>query len=117
MKIEQMLTQSQLLQSQKQTDTNTKAVQKKPEDEARTIEIGKENSPENIRNAVEGMNEFLEPVRTSLKFEMHEKLEEYYVKVVDADTDEVIKEIPPEKMLDMYAMMAEQLGFLVDHKI
>ncbi|SDJ60427.1 flagellar protein FlaG [Salimicrobium halophilum] len=117
MKIEQMLTQSQLLQSQQQTGANTKAVQKKPEDEARTIEVGQEVSPENVRDAVEGMNEFLKPVHTSLKFEMHEKLEEYYVKVIDSNTEEVIKEIPSEKMLDMYAMMAEQLGFLVDQKI
>ncbi|SDC58247.1 flagellar protein FlaG [Pelagirhabdus alkalitolerans] len=70
-----------------------------------------------IESMVDGLNEFLEPVRTSIKFEMHDKLERYYVKVVDSQTEELIREIPPEDMLDMYAAMAEFMGFIVDEKI
>ncbi|WP_017472516.1 flagellar protein FlaG [Amphibacillus jilinensis] len=70
-----------------------------------------------LESMVEGLNEFLEPVRTSIKFEMHEKLEKYYVRVVDSSTDEIIREIPPEQMLDMYAAMAEFMGLIVDEKI
>ena len=72
---------------------------------------------ENITEAMEKMNDFLSPTRRNLKFELHDKLERYYVSVVDSDTDEVIKEIPPKKFLDMYAAMAEYMGILVDKKI
>ncbi|WP_342744356.1 flagellar protein FlaG [Oceanobacillus rekensis] len=41
----------------------------------------------------------------------------YYVTVIDSNTREVIKEIPPKKMLDMYAEMADFMGMLVDKKI
>lgn len=67
--------------------------------------------------AVDQMNELLKPIRRNLKFEMHEKLERYYVTVVDSETSEIIKEIPPKKMLDMYAELAEFMGFLIDEKI
>ncbi|WP_067842153.1 flagellar protein FlaG [Amphibacillus sediminis] len=70
-----------------------------------------------IESMVEGLNEFLVPVNTSIRFVMHDKLEKYYVRVVDTLTEEVIREIPPEQMLDMYAAMAEFMGLIVDEKI
>ena len=77
----------------------------------RTVNMG------NVTEAIEKMNDFLSPTRRNLKFELHDKLERYYVSVVDSNTDEVIKEIPPKKFLDMYAAMAEYMGILVDKKI
>lgn len=70
-----------------------------------------------VKTTVEKMNDFIEPALSNLKFVYHEELEEYYVTVVDPLTKEVIKEIPPKKMLDMYAAMAEFMGILVDEKI
>ncbi|WP_188454134.1 flagellar protein FlaG [Virgibacillus oceani] len=70
-----------------------------------------------VKTVLSKLNDFLEPIHTNLKFEFHEKLEEYYVTVVNPLTDEVIKEIPPKKMLDMYAAMAEFMGLLVDEKV
>ena len=71
----------------------------------------------NVEEVINGLNEFLQPVHTSLKFKLHEKLNEYYVTIVDDRTNEVIKEIPAKKLLDTYAAMAEQLGLLVDKRI
>ncbi|MUK90799.1 flagellar protein FlaG [Ornithinibacillus sp. L9] len=70
-----------------------------------------------VDTVVNQLNEFMEPLRTNLKFELHEELNEYYVTVVNPITDEIIKEIPPKKMLDMYAKMAEFMGFLIDEKV
>ncbi|WP_336990203.1 flagellar protein FlaG [Bacillus infantis] len=78
-----------------------------------TFEVKKEK----LDNIIEGMNEFLQPSNTSLKFELHEKLNEYYVTIVDDITLEVVKEIPSKKMLDMYAAMTEFVGLMVDKKI
>ncbi|SES71458.1 flagellar protein FlaG [Salinibacillus kushneri] len=74
-------------------------------------------SRDEAKNITEGLNKFLEPIHTSIRYEFHEKLEDYYVTIVDQETDEVIKEIPPKKMLDMYAAMAEFMGFIVDEKV
>lgn len=75
------------------------------------------NAKEILEQVVNGLNEFLGPTNTHLKFEFHEKLREYYVTIVDNHSNEVVKEIPPKKMLDMYAAMTEYLGILVDRKI
>lgn len=72
---------------------------------------------QDVKTAVDKLNEFNDPVYTNVKFVMHDELEKYYVKVVDPKTDEVIREIPPEKMLDIYAQIADYMGLLVDEKV
>ena|SRR5699024_4805941 len=75
------------------------------------------HNKEQMETMVYKLNEFIEPLRTNLKFQLHERLNEYYVEVVNPMTDEVIKEIPPKKMLDMYADMAELMGLIIDQKV
>ncbi|WP_339060486.1 flagellar protein FlaG [Tepidibacillus marianensis] len=72
---------------------------------------------ENIEKEIEGVNQFLKTSQTSIKFQLHEKLHKYYVQIIDQNTQEVLKEIPPKKFLDMYANMIEQIGLIVDHRI
>lgn len=75
------------------------------------------NKNEELEEIVQSMNKFIQPTHTSLKFELHDELNEYYVTIVDDTTKEVIKEIPSKKMLDMYAAMTDFLGLIVDKKI
>ncbi|MFE7060629.1 flagellar protein FlaG [Sutcliffiella sp. NPDC057660] len=86
-----------------------------------SIQETKKKHPElsrmQMEKIVEGMNEFITPVNVSIRFELHDKLKEYYVKVVDTATDEVLREIPSKKFLDMYAAMTEYMGLFVDKKI
>jgi len=70
-----------------------------------------------VESVVTILNGFIDPSRTNLKFVYHEQLNEYYVTVVNPLTNETVREIPPKKMLDMYAAMAEFMGILIDEKI
>jgi len=70
-----------------------------------------------LEEIINSMNQFLMPTQTTIRFELHEELQEYYVTVVDTATDEVVREIPPKKMLDLYASMKEFIGVLFDSKI
>jgi flagellar protein FlaG len=72
---------------------------------------------EKMEMVVDELNKFLKQSNTALKFQYHEKLQEYYVTLVDEKTKEVVREIPPKKMLDFYAAMNEFLGLIVDKKI
>ncbi|SFQ11190.1 flagellar protein FlaG [Salibacterium halotolerans] len=69
-----------------------------------------------LREQADEMNGLLEATFTDLKFNVHDKLEQVYVQVLNRDTDEVIREVPPEKFLDMKAAILEQAGLLVDEK-
>lgn len=72
---------------------------------------------EKVKEFVDSMNKFMEASPTALKFEFHEKLNEYYVRIIDEKTKETVREIPPKKMLDFYAAMTEFIGLMVDKKI
>ncbi len=49
-----------------------------------------------------------------LSFEKHEATGEWIIRVCDSETDEVIREIPPEKILDMMSKFCEFAGMLMD---
>ncbi|PLR90845.1 flagellar protein FlaG [Bacillus sp. T33-2] len=72
---------------------------------------------EDLDKVVHDLNNFLDSGHTSLKYVYHEKLERYYVTLIDEETKEAVKEIPAKKLLDIYASMREYLGLFVDDKI
>jgi len=82
----------------------------------RYIEKAEQVSDAFVRKAVDRVNHTFEIEKRSLRFKIHERLNEVMVKVIDSETEEVIREIPPEKLLDMFASMLELAGLLVDEK-
>jgi flagellar protein FlaG len=78
----------------------------------------KKNFPgeKQLIEAIEKSNKDLILNNTSLKFSIHEATKEIIVKVIDNETKEIVKEIPPEKILDMIASMLEKTGIFVDNK-
>lgn len=76
-----------------------------------------QHSREQTEKMINGLNEFLKASNSHLKFEFHDGLKEYYVTVIDDKTNEVIKEIPSKKLMDMYAAMTDYIGILVDQKV
>ncbi|MFD1926900.1 flagellar protein FlaG [Sporosarcina siberiensis] len=72
---------------------------------------------EKAQQLIDSMNTFLETSNTQLRFKFHDKLNEYYVTIVDPQTEEVIREIPSKKLMDIHAAMREFVGLLVDRKI
>ncbi|MFD0696255.1 flagellar protein FlaG [Paenibacillus sp. GCM10027628] len=69
-----------------------------------------------VIKAIEKANKALDGRYTSFEFSVHEKTKQISIKVLDKDTGEVIREIPPEKTLDMVARLWEMAGILVDEK-
>ena len=49
-------------------------------------------------------------------FGIHEGTNRVTIKIVDKSTKEVIRELPPEKTLDMIARVWDMAGILVDEK-
>lgn len=72
---------------------------------------------EKAKKMTESINRFIETTNTNLRFQFHEDLKEYYVTIVDSKTNELVKEIPSKKLMDIYAAMRDFLGLMVDHKI
>ncbi|MDE5864426.1 MAG: flagellar protein FlaG [Lachnospiraceae bacterium] len=87
--------------------------EKNPSDEGKNIQ---DVSAEKVKKAVEEINKKIRPTHTQCEFKFHEKTNRLSITVRDSETQEVIKEIPPEKTLDMIAKTLELAGLLVDEK-
>ena len=70
---------------------------------------------EQIKKAVEKLNKNMMS-HSEAVFGIHEATNRITIKIIDKDTKKVIKELPPEKTLDMIAKVWEMAGILVDEK-
>lgn len=91
----------------------------------RIKEMGKEHLPENDKERM-SREEFKEILKVAtqvifgndshFEFRLHEKTGTMMCKLIDTETNEVIREIPSEKILDMVAGIWELVGIIVDEK-
>ena len=84
------------------------------------VQTDQEGAPDKIKAAVDDLNKTVKQAspmhHTQLSFKYHEDTNRISITVTDSDTDEVIREIPPEKTLDMLAKAWEMAGLLVDER-
>lgn len=71
---------------------------------------------EELEQAVEQSNRVLFDDDNHFEFKVHEGTGRMMVKLVNKQTKEVIKEIPPEKILDLIANIWDLVGILVDER-
>lgn len=69
---------------------------------------------EQIKKAVEKLNKNL--MNSEAIFGIHDGTNRVTIKIVDKDTKEVLKELPPEKTLDMLEKVWELAGILIDER-
>jgi flagellar protein FlaG len=67
-----------------------------------------------IKKAVEDINK--KANNSEAIFGIHEATNRVTIKIVDKESKKVIKELPPEKTLDMIAKVWELAGLMVDEK-
>lgn len=72
---------------------------------------------ERLEKKVNQLNETVEIFDKRIHFEIHEETERIMVQVIEKETDEVISEIPPEKILDLVARIEEMIGLIIDKKV
>jgi flagellar protein FlaG len=77
---------------------------------------GKKIDGEQLKKAVDKANNVLFKNNTHLKFQIHDKTRDVMVEIIDDVTGEVLKEIPPKKIIDMMAKICEIAGVFVDEK-
>lgn len=75
-----------------------------------------ENASRRIKNAVDHANKTMRHAKTKCEFSYHEETKRVSIKVIDEETEEVIREIPPEETLEMISKMWELAGLMVDEK-
>ena len=77
------------------------------------MELSEVNA-EQLEEIKDNLNKALSPINVALDFEEREDVEDIVVKVMNKETEEVIRQIPPESMLKMAQRIEEMTGLLVD---
>ncbi|HBT18031.1 MAG TPA: hypothetical protein DEB05_13885 [Firmicutes bacterium] len=70
-----------------------------------------------LEDKVEQLNKTVEIFDKRIHFQIHEETNRIMVQVIEANTEEIITEIPPEKILDLVARIEEMIGLMVDKKV
>lgn len=73
-------------------------------------------SPQQLKDAVKTMNEFVGNINSSLQFSVDDNTGQTVIKVMDAETKEVIKQMPSEEMLSIAKALDSLKGLLVQQK-
>ena len=86
------------------------------EKQSSEIQVGdnKTISREELDKKVEQLNKAAEALDRKLQFKIHDETHRIMVKILHKDTQEVIAEYPPQKILDVLAKIDEEMGLLVD---
>lgn len=71
-------------------------------------------SVEGLRGAVDQLNKHLEDAQRSLRFSIDDNSGRTIIRVIDMETDEVIRQIPSEEMLVMIRNFSELTGKIYD---
>lgn len=65
---------------------------------------------------VEQMNKAIQAFSNSIRFEVHED-NRIVIRVIDTTSGEIVREIPPEKLLDTFNRMEDLVGLLLDQRL
>lgn len=84
-------------------------------------ELAKESGAKNEEVSQEMLDELAKDIETlhsiGLSFSQHKESGRTMVSVMNRDTDEVIRQLPSEDVLDMAVKMEEMVGMLFDEKV
>lgn len=67
---------------------------------------------------VEELNDYMDHLQTNLGFSLHEELDrQIIIEVKNRQTDELIKQIPAEELVNIRVKMAELSGLIFDERV
>ena len=72
---------------------------------------------EAIKKAVAQLEKMVAQFNRRFDISVNESINRVVVKVIDTESDKVIKEIPPEEIQHLLLRLQEMMGLLVDEKI
>ena len=69
-----------------------------------------------IDSTISETNSKIKMSNTQLKYHIDEETQRISIKIIDKDTDKVIREVPPEETLEAIKKIWEIAGIIVDEK-
>ncbi|AUM00390.1 MAG TPA: flagellar protein FlaG [Pseudothauera hydrothermalis] len=74
------------------------------------------NDPQALEEAVKRIREFVQPINDSIQFSLDDDTGRTIVKVIDLQTQEVLRQIPSEEVLNIAKALDRLQGLLIHNK-
>jgi len=71
-------------------------------------------STEEVDSTVAAFNEVFKQANVSVRYQIDKKTGDLIISLVDRDTQEVLRQVPPEQILNMRHRLEEMLGVIFD---
>ncbi len=99
--------------NQKVQVSSQPVISETPQEEA-AVPISRKLDPELLKKVTEDLNENFRIFNTTINFSIDETSGNTVIKIMDRETEKVVREIPPEQLLELASRLAEIIGRIVD---
>lgn len=113
----QTVSETQELQTRRMEEAAEAHKQKQQAEEDELLQAREEREKmdeQSVSYMTQELNELMSKINCNLEFQYHKEVNLMSVRMLDKKTHEVLKEVPPEEMLDQMAKAREWLGAFLD---
>lgn len=79
--------------------------------------VSRKELKEIIKEKIQDLNDIVDFLGRGIRFKLHDETDLLMTQIIDVKTQEVLKEMPPEEMLDLIARIEEMVGLIIDEKV
>lgn len=95
------------------TPSNSKTdAKEKAKEVDSTAAADKAQDAEQLQDVVDGLNGLVQDLKRDLEFSVDHGSGEMVIKVIDRETDEVVRQLPPEEVLKLRKRLLEAAGVM-----
>ena len=103
--------------SKRETNRNKKNNNRDLLESVKENKLSSDKLKKELEEKIDDMNSIMETLEEKLSFKLHDDTDRIMTQIIDIKTEEVIKEMPPEEMLDLAAKIHEMVGLILDEKV
>ena len=99
------------------TDGALRKLQREVEQQVQDAQEKRDVKPEELQKLIEEVRKKFDMLSKYLKIDIDQELEIPVVKIMERDTNRVIRQIPPDYLLELMKRIDQLLGLLVEREV
>jgi len=111
------LNQQQVQPQTQPADGTLKKLQREVEQQVQDAQEKRDVKPEELQKLIEEVKRKFDMLSKYLKIDIDQELEMPVVKIMEKDTNRVIRQIPPDYLLELMKRIDQLLGLLVEREV
>jgi len=111
------LNQQQVQPQTQPADGTLKKLQREVDQQVQEVQEKRDIKPEELQKLIEEVKRKFDMLSKYLEIDIDKELEMPVVKIMERDTNRVIRQIPPDYLLELMKRIDQLLGLLVEREV